>query len=371
MANDFTLRASALPMAFRCPGSIRFATVRLNASNDAADNGTAAHAALRTLPTTRRIDWDRLPEIAREHRGDPDETRMLVALGTKLWNQVQDSFAGALTEVSMSYELVPGVLLTGHADLLAISQTSVRVGDWKTGRKDTDHSHQFKAYAAMALLSTEGIEEATGTGLWVRDQEIENYTMSRADAVRWAAALVSEVIHWDGVYRPGRHCLHCPRSHECEAANAMVRRDIAAVADKSLVARVECDLASMPAAEIVSVLQKADIVEKYAKRVRDAIRHYVEVNGDVVADGVRLTVVSEERRELDPLKAWPVLEAQGFGDEEMARVMRLSISEVEQVVRERTPRGQKKEAVEQLTEKLAASGAIARSTIQKLKEQRT
>ena len=369
-AEKITLRASSLPLAFRCPASIRRGLVVLNESHDAANDGTAAHAVLRSLPSTNRLDWDGIAETAKSLGADPVETRMLAAMATKLWNEIRESFAGALTEVSLQYEIAPGVFLTGHADLIAVSQTSMRIGDWKTGRKDNDHSHQFRAYAAMALLSSEDIQEATGTGLWVRDQEIENYTLTRADALVWLARVRDEILTWDGVYRPGRHCLHCPRSHECEAANALVRRDVAAIADKSLVARVETELALMPAEEIVAVLHKADMVEKYAKRVREAIRNHVEKTGDVVADGVRLTVVQEERRELDPIKTFGVLDAIGFDDDDKAHAMRFSVSAIEAVVRERAPRGQKKAEVEKLSAMLEESGAVTRNTITKLKESR-
>lgn len=365
-----SLRASALPLAFRCPASIRRGALNLNQSHEAASNGTAAHELLRTLPSSGKIDWERVPDVAKSFAADPDETRMLVALGTKLWNQIEESFRGAMTEVDLKHEIAPGVFLTGHADLLAVSQTSMRVGDWKTGRKDNDHSHQFRAYAAMAVLATEGVDEVTGTGLWVRDQEIENYTMNRAEATRWAQSLLAQVVNWDGIYRPGHHCLHCPRNHECEASNALVRRDVAAIADKSLVVRAETELLSMPANEIVEVLHRADMVEKYAKRVREAIKEHVEKHGDVVADGVRLTINEETRRELDPLKTWPVLEELGFKDEELGRVMRLSISGIEDVVRERTPKGLKKAAVESLGARLVASGAVNTNTIKKLQEKR-
>jgi hypothetical protein len=363
-----TVRASALPLAFRCPASVRRSAVPVNSSNEAADNGTAAHAVLRSLPGTDRIDWDAIPDVAKEHGADPDETRMLVAQGTKLWNQVRDSFAGAYTEVSLKYEL-PGCTLTGHADLLAISQTSMRVGDWKTGRKDADHSHQFKAYATMSLLSSPDIDEATGTGLWVRDQEIENYTLERRTAGLWLERLKDEVIAWDGVYRPGKHCGFCPRNHECEAANAMIRRDVAAIADKSLVARVECELALMDPGEIIATLQKADLVVKFAARVREAIRTHVQTHGDVVADGVRLTTVEESKRELDPLKTFPILTEQlAFQDEDLARVMKLSVSKIEEVIRDRAPKGEKGREAKKLGELLEASGAVTRTTTTKLKE---
>lgn len=367
-----TVRASALPIAFRCPAAVRRATLPVNAANDAADNGTAAHDALRTLPSTNRIDWEGIPAIAQKYGADPNETRMLVAQGAKLWNQVRESFEGAYTEASLTYEVLPGFTLTGHADLLAISQTSMRVGDWKTGRKDADHSHQFKAYAAMALLSSPDINEVTGTGLWVRDKEIENYTLDRTSVAAWLDELRERVIEWDGVYHPGKQCAYCPRNHECEAANAMIRRDVAVIADKSLVARLECDIALMPAAELIDVFHKADLVVKFAGRVRDAIKKHVEDNGDIVAGGTRLSITEEERRELDPLITFPILTEQlGFGDEDLAQVMKLSVSKIEKVVSARAPKGEKGREVKKAGELLEAGGAVTRNTTTKLKETRS
>jgi hypothetical protein len=370
-AGEFVnLRGSAMPLGFRCPASVRRGGILINSSNEAADNGTAAHEVLRTLPRTNKVDWDRIPEIARDYGADPDETRMLCAMGAKLWNEVSASFADAMTEVDLKIEIVPGVYLTGHADLLAISQTSMRVGDWKTGRKDTDHSHQFKAYASMALLSSADITEATGTGLWVRDREIENYTLDRHAADMWVDAVRCEIIEWDGVYRPGRHCGFCPRNFECEAANALVRRDVAAIADVELVSRVECELASMTGDEIATVLHKADLVVKYAERVREAVKAHIERNGDVVGAGVRLTIVEQPSRELDPLKAWPILEQLSFEDEDLARVMKLKISEIEAVIRERAPRGEKASAVLKLGQLLESAGAVTKTTTKRLTEKR-
>ncbi len=370
MSDLVNLRASSMPLAFRCPASIRRGSLLINSSNEAADNGTAAHEVLRALPRTNRIDWDAIPEVASRNGADPDETRMLCAMGAKLWNQVSASFADAMTEVDLKIEIAPGVTLTGHADLLAISQTSMRVGDWKTGRKDTDHSHQFKAYAAMALLSSTDITEVTGTGLWVRDGEIENYTLDRAGAQAWVDSLVAHVIDWDNVYRPGKHCGFCPRNFECEASNALIRRDVAAISDRSLLARVECELATMAPSEIVEVLRKADLVVHFAARVRDAVRAHVEEHGDIVSDGVRLTVTEQCGRELDPLKAWPILEQLEFADEDLARVMKLKISEIEEVIRERAPRGEKKHAVLKLGQLLEASGAVTKTTTKRLTEKR-
>jgi hypothetical protein len=60
--------------------------------------------------------------------------------------------------------------------------------------------------------------------LWLRDQSIENYTMSRADARSWLAELLATVVDWNGVYRPGPHCAHCPRSR-VRGGERLIRRE--------------------------------------------------------------------------------------------------------------------------------------------------
>lgn len=367
---DFTLRASAAPLAFRCAGSIRRGDVVLNESHDAANAGTAAHDALRSLAETGHLDWDSIPEIAARHFADPDEVRLLAALGSKLWPSVAESFPRALTEVDLAVELAPGVTLTGHADLLAVTSNVARGGDWKTGRRDSDNSHQLRAYCVLVLADNPELEEVTFAALWVRDQEIENYTMRRAEAEAWIAELLRTVVDWDGVYRPGSHCKHCPRSHECPAANALIRRDIAALSDQELVERAEAGLATMPDADIVELFRKADVVTRYADRVKDAIKARVLEHGDVVANGVRLTIDTEERRQLVPLKAWPVLESAGFEDPDFAACVDIRISKAEKVAAQKAGRGKGAAAVRALKEKLEAADAVEVKEVRKLVQKR-
>jgi len=343
--------------------------VPLNEVNDAATMGTAAHATVRPLAETGRMDWDAIPAFAQRYGVNADELRMLCAMANKLWPHVAASFRGAMTEVELVAEL-PGLHLTGHADLLAVSAGSIRIGDWKFGRKDQDHSQQLRGYAALALLYSPETPEATGTILWVRDGEAENYTMDRAGLAAWLDELRSTVVDWDGTYRPGKHCTFCPRSHECPAANALIRRDVAALSDRDLVARVETDLALMPAAEIIEILHKADAVRRYCDRVHEAIKAHVEQHGDVANNGTVLTIETQERRALDPLKAFPVLEAAGFGDEDFARVMDLRISKVESVVAEKAGKGNGAAAKRALAAELRKAGAIELTESKQLKEKR-
>lgn len=366
-------RASAMPRAFRCAGSVRVPLVPVAEDSEAGANGTAVHEVLRPLAEGGSVDWATVGDIAAKYGADLEEVRILSAMATKLWPAIADSFRGALTEVELSTDVGfdTGASLSGHVDLLTVTGTVARAGDWKTGRKDSDYSHQMRAYGALVLADDVALTEVTVTVIWIRDGEIENYTMSRSDAEKWFVELHDRVVDWDGVFHPGSHCMFCQRSHECEAANALVRRDVAAISDRAVVARAEAELSLMAPGEIIELNRKAELVEKYADRVRKAIKAHVIATGDIVANGVRLTIETEERRGLDALKAWPVLEGVGFADNDFAECMDLRVSRVEKRVATKAGRGNGASAVRDLAAKLEAAQAVEVTEVKKLREKRS
>jgi hypothetical protein len=299
-----------------------------------------------------------------------DEIRMLCAMGAKLWPSVSASFVDAMTEVELSAAVLPGIYITGHVDVLTVTGSVARGADWKTGRKDSNYTHQMKAYGTLIFADNPEITEVTITILWVRDGEIENFTMTRDDAKAWVRELIESVVNWDGVYRPGSHCAYCRRSYECPAANALLRRDLAVVADRNVVGRVENELDLMAPDEIVEVLEKADTVIHFAERIRDAIRSRVIAQGDIIGSKTRLTIETEARRELDTLLAWPVLEASGFDDEDFADGVEMKISRIEKRIAKKAGHGAGAGAVRSLKDALAKAGAVRTNEIQKLVKKR-
>lgn len=103
------LRASGLPLAFLCGGSVRPDGLGINETNAPALVGTAAHEGLAGLVVTGRVDWSGVPEIASRHNIPAElvpELRMLIAQGAKLWAEVKASFPEAQTEVLFRAELL-------------------------------------------------------------------------------------------------------------------------------------------------------------------------------------------------------------------------------------------------------------------------
>ncbi len=365
-----TIRASSTPQAFLCPGSIRLGEIEINETNEQASLGTAAHEAFRPLAEIGSVDWDSLPAIAERYPGvELDELRILCAQATKLWAKVRDSYPDAASEMSLSSFLSSGVTLTGHVDLVSVRGTVARIADWKTGRKDRDYAHQLRAYAVLALLDDAQLTEATSGALWVRDGEVENYTVTRADTQAWLDDLHGRVINWDGVWHPGVHCKHCVRSHECPAVKAMVRRDVSMLLTQDLDRQAEA-LTAMAPAQIVALHRKAAIVSMYADRVHDAIKAHVTAHGPVVADGMKLELATESRRELNPEAAMPILRSAGLTDCEIAGCSKVAISKVEKVVASKAGRGHGAAAIRALSASLADAKAVNTNSFTKLVERR-
>jgi hypothetical protein len=366
------LRCSALPMAFLCGGSVRPGELEIDEAHESAYTGRAAHEGHAHMVETGSVDWDAVPELARRYDVNERELRALLGLGQRLWNQIRDSFPNASAEVSLSYgqELAyedDEFILTGHVDVLGFSGGVAYPGDWKDGRVDKPFAHQILGYCFLVLMTWAEIARAQGGIMWVRENEFEPYSMTREQATEWLERLRTEVVRWDGVYRPGNHCTHCRRSHDCVARKALVRRDVEVFTDKMTVATAEDAnaLQAMAPETMIDLLARADRVRLFAERVRDAIRDHVMRHGEVVGDGYKLVLQHEERRGLDTRAAWPVLESV-LDDEQMPEVIELKISKIEDIVAKAAGKGKGAAAKRQLQEALDEAGAIKTSVTTKL-----
>lgn len=371
------LRGSAMPTAWKCAGSVRKGPLSINPINEAAETGTGAHKCFEGLVLNGAIDWEGINDACDELGGDSEDVRFLCGKACKMWPKLREFFPSAMTEVAVDKDLpsleIQGLKLTGHVDVISISGDVVRILDWKTGRKDANYSQQMKAYLTMVLLAFPQLSGGTATIAWVRDQEIQNYTMTQADAEAWLAELVERVVNWDGTYRPGTHCEYCPRNYDCPAANAIMRRDLAIMADVDVDALEHegfAAIAAMPPDAAIELNRRASLVKNLATRAHDALKSYVQANGDIDGTDARLTLSVEPRRKVDPEKAWPVLEQMGFGDEDFASCIAMSITKLGSRVAEHAGKGQGAAAKRTLAEKLELAGAIEINEIVKLVEKR-
>ena len=366
-----TIRCSALPLAMVCPGSARAPEVQIDAVNEAADVGTAVHFALAELIRSNGAELakglaaeealaeacDRFPTV------NVEELRPLFWAGVRAWKQISEWMPHPLAEWKIC-----GGHLSGHIDVVADAGNRMHVVDWKNGRKDAEYRAQLFGYAWLAMdYDPPSVDEVTAHAIWLRTGEIESYTVSRVRAEEWYREMVATVINWDGVYRPGDHCVHCPRNHACPAQTALVRRDVAMFSDGP-----EADLQTMPGPAFVQLHRKLKGLSARADEALKAMRAEVERRGgDVDAgDGTHLFLAEENgHRTVDALKAWPILQAR-LTDEELAPAIKISLAKVEQAVAGKAGKGKGAAAKRALAEDLEKAGAVTQPTIWKIHDER-
>lgn len=370
------LRCSALPLFMKCAQSVR-APLPISEHFDAATMGTAAHdAAARYV---RGIPVD-MQAVANLYGVDVAELSILAGAIRKAWQELQppitdvrvaEQHLGSFFDDRAEKDLAPftTMQLTGTADVLIHHKNpeAVTIIDWKTGRRDSDYREQVIGYCALALDLFPGAELALAKLAWVRNNEVEAYSLTRADFASWKARLLAQ--GQDDTFRPGAHCQYCPRKHSCPAREEMQRSALATLkSDRTRVLR------ELPADEQVSLYRKAREIGFLASQVLDEIKDLVTERGGLEGGGVRLSIVEEERRTLRPMAAWPVLQKY-LSDEGLANSVTVHITKAEDIVAraatEAEGRGAGKAKREAMVAELEAAGAITRTTMKKLTERRS
>jgi hypothetical protein len=354
----YSIRCSSLPLVMRCAAAAQQPALAVNRTSQQTELGTEVHTHLREMVETGASDWEsiRNPEV-----------RGLVGMGWRMWKELRNLFPDPLCEVSLSAQVGP-VTLTGHTDVQSrgIGGTA-RVLDWKSGRVDTDYREQLLGYAALVLIDEPWFDRVETHIAWLRDEDIENYTLTRKQLPEWRERIAS-VAAWSGNYETGPHCGHCPLAHECPGFNAIVRSDVAALLDLDMDS-LESGLATMAPQRVIEVVRRAKLVGVVAEKVREAARHFVATRGDITGDDARLTMQVEQRRLVDIIAAWPILE-RNLSDEELAGCVDVRLSRVNDAVTKKAPPRKGAAVRRALATELEEAGAISTREIMKLVERR-
>jgi hypothetical protein len=358
-----TIRASSLPLVLTCPGALGEG-LRVDPVSESADTGTAAHDLLRSVAEGRGPDYGRVPEVAAEYQADPDELRFLLSRGATMWRQL--GLGAALTEVPMSAEIAPGLVLTGRPDAVVVAGRHATVLDWKAGFLDRSYREQMLGYAALILHDAPEVEDVTAIVAWLREGEVERHTLTREQLPAWSEGVASTVLGWSGTHHPGEHCGYCPRAHDCPARFARAKSDAGALLGMS----EPLDLSTASDADLMRLHAISGDAARLAESVRAALRALVAGGRAVTHDEHALVLAEESRRDVDALRAWPVLEEHGFEADDLAACVVVSASKAEKVVAAKAGKGRGAGAARALAEALDAAGAISRRSINKLVKRR-
>lgn len=373
------LRASKLPLLAACPASrLPLQGPAIGGSEEAADLGSAAHAALAVHVHGETPD---LAQIASEWAVDFHELERLFKGGCRLWEPLEPFFRPVQTEVELSlslddeflaewdpaYQPKKAIRLTGHIDVISVipEYREVRIADWKTGRVESDHLDQMRAYGLLALYRYPECQTVFANILRVREGTKEEHSWTRPELWAWWSRFTEKLGRED--YSPGTHCTHCPRALECPALQTVVDSSVRSLlsVDEFVASQVSYGIS------LGVLLGQVKLIEKACERARDAIKARVQsVGGSMpIDDQSALVIREEERRVISAPAAWEILRSE-LGEGNLIDCVRLGKEAVLEKAKALVGRGQKGKAAAQLMDRLDQAGAIGTQIIEKLEIRR-
>lgn len=365
------VRCSALPLMWNCPESQRAAPdeVALNESCEAAEAGNAFHRWMAAHIAGTPLDQ---AALATEHGCDADELRMLCAMGLKALAALRSHFDSAdteLPEVRLEADLGRWLTIVGTGDLVARAGRVGIVLDWKTGRLDSEYTHQTRGYAYSALELLGDLDEVVVITAWVRQGQWDVERLSAAQIRDWAAELERRIRNGTGTFNPGAHCQYCPRRAECPGRLALVRSSIADLTVEGVPAIAwTAETRAELGPRIGEMYGRAKLIEGACEDFRRTLRADVEEHGPLpIGGGRQLSLVPVNRRELDAGKARPVL-ARFLSDEEIDRATSISAGGADSAVAAKAGKGGGAAAKRELAKALEEAGAVSFHTIHQLRE---
>lgn len=273
------LTASALPRAFRCPGSLVLPEART--SSAWATAGTDRHAE-----QEHAIDAGDLSTM-------PDKVRRLIpADATSIRAEVAvayDVATGAGRELGVGLERAYGDLapfeIPGTIDLLVLAPGRALVADWK-GVEEVDEpaANEQTTLYALAVARAYGLDDVTVAIGYLVTGRVEYATLDVFELDTFGERLrrlhldvAAAARRIDGGALPdvsdGAHCKYCPAQHVCPAKVALVHRMASGVEldQLALLRPLDADLARV-------AYDRVQAAKAMLKKIEAAIYAYASEN---------------------------------------------------------------------------------------------
>ncbi len=352
-----TFRCSHLPRIMRCPASQVPPKVAIESDNEAGRLGRAVHELLANYAADFTGAGE-IPEVAAKHRVKVDDVAPLFYIGKRIWD-TDLAPAIMVTSVEQHLQWADGAL-TGTVDVIGYSEDppTVIIVDWKTGSPATDHRDQLIGYGKLASVVHPRDTPAKIITVWLREQYFDIEDIGPDEIADWEKRLAHAREHPE-IYCPGDACNFCPRAHECEARTALVKSIAKDFLDApgSAMARSELGAAYLRVKLIRGALESFDTF------LKDSIREHGPIP---LGDGRQVGFVDIPKRDVDFLKALPVIEEALGSVEAAAPAMKLSLGKLDKIIAAQADKGQKGKDIQAFKDALQEAGAVTVSTHQKL-----
>ena len=358
------IRCSSLPLLFACPqsqvdgDSLDGALPGMDHDNQAGHEGTATHEMIRAH-FRGDLTGDSAKNICAFHGVEPAACWPLVNSAKTMVAEL-----GLGTPIDMEAELYDG-LLTGHPDAEWIAGGAYWIGDWKSSRLDCNYYHQLMGYAKLRLekirVMPNGCELFVA---WLRDGSVERYHVTAEEINDWLARLPASVRVDGWSYVTGSHCTYCDRRTDCPAQREDMRQALAVIGDGE-----SLDVSKLDGPTKARIHRKLKMLANIKATWDQAVKVDIREHGPVdCGDGYKLALVPEKgRREIDTLKAWPIMSA-NLTDDELASCLTVGVTSLQDAIAKKAPPRKGSEAKRQLWAALEEAGAVSQGTVEKLKE---
>jgi len=349
------VRASSAGRIMQCGPSAIPPKVPIDSTGPGAELGSLVHEMAAKIIVSHNNPVEPA-QIARYTEGrDVNRADIELLLGNayEAWKELRAGLPHPVVEQATECELAPGVMLTGHADVIDIEPPVVHIIDWKSGHKAEliDYSHQMKAYAWLALQRYAVGKEARTVLVWLRDRSYTEHRFRLEQLTDWAHDLAARIAEPDSFpYSPGEACQYCPRQHECPARLTYARTALELVANT----KPETPLAPV---DVIRLYRGLQYYDKLSADCRKMLRQQIANTGPVQADGCTLTLSVAKKQVIDPRAAWEVM-ARHLTMDEIAKVVKITKGELIKQVRAKAARGTK-DAIEMMfVDELWSAGAV-------------
>jgi hypothetical protein len=362
-----TTRCSSLPLRFTCGRSRVDGDVIFDHDIKAGREGTATHEMIRAH-FQDTLTGESAKNICAFHGVEPAACWPLVNKAKAIVAEL-----GLGKPDAMEEELDDGEL-SGHPDAEWVHEGAYWIGDWKSSRLDVNYFHQLMGYAWMRIKEIRMMPNGCHLFVaWLRDGTVERYHVTSDDVEAWAAKLEeARVSSVDPVaqYVTGAHCSHCSQRTDCPAQREDMRQALAVIDEGFAI-----DVSTMDGAMVAKVHRKLKMLANIKDAWDTALKNSIRANGPVdCGDGYQLALVPEKgKREIDTLKAWPVL-AEALTDEELAPCLKVGVTALQEAVATKAQALKPRtgaEAKRKLWSALEAAEAVSQGAVEKLKEVRT
>jgi len=354
-ANPLTVHCSFLPIVANCSAAAHSSgsRIRIADAEDAADLGIAVHVVSKEIVAVGDRP-ENLAEYASEYSCSENELGVLTWYALQFWKEHGNLFSFPRTEVELGYDVIgQPVRIVGTTDVMSIESAIFGILlDWKSGRMGEETVKEQVMGYATCLAAEHMLSEVSAIVAWLRDQTYQRWTWRAEELFDWVAELARKVIQEPDHFNLGTWCRFCPRFLECPA-----QRDLLMTTATAIQATGVSALSPQTLAGLYPRVQSLErIIKAYRGQVRAAVEQLGSIETD---DGYVLSLQSRILRELDPVKAWPVMETLLGGEpERMAKCVKISMPKLVAEVKASAARGQKKLVQLELEAALEAAKAI-------------